>query len=169
MLPQYVNIDELAGHLEHSDLYLSPEVLEEYGDDAPNLEDHYNKILSGEAAAHIHEDLGSTKFVVYPNPMTMVETRDIAQALKDKLDTDTVIVQADGIPGIISDNLTRGQIQDTQYLMVNSFYPGEAETFINSIHGTDLDHTAVNAVILTLAALAAAVTAVFTRIFRKSK
>ncbi|MBC2681566.1 hypothetical protein GSS87_04010 [Corynebacterium sp. 4HC-13] len=165
MLPQNINVDDIASHLHHSDLYLSPEVVKIYGEETTSIQEHYDNILNGTTAPHISEDLGATKIVVYPSVMRMDETRDLAQALKSKVDANTIIVQAEGIPGIISDKLTRGQIQDTQYLMVNSFHPAEVETFINTVHGTDLNYGTVNAIVLTLTALAAIFSVAFTRFF----
>lgn len=165
MIPAHIDVEALAGELATDNLTIDPAILKSYGEREADMVQHYRDILDGLAAPNITENLGETKIAVIPEgDFTSSDIRDVAQALKNETGANTVIVQSHGPAGVVSDTLSRSQIEQKQSLINRKVDPTAAETYINSLDGTDVDFTLVNGVVLTAVAVGVVATAAFARL-----
>ncbi|WP_459611793.1 Rv1476 family membrane protein [Corynebacterium urogenitale] len=164
MIPADINVQSIAGELKNSNLTIAPEILVSYGEHKEGMVQHYEDILNGNSTPGIVDNLGTAKIAVLDKRgATSSDMRDVAQALKNETGANTVIVQSHGPAGIVSDTLSRSQIEQKQSLINYKVDPTAAETYINSIEGTETDFTGINALVLTATIGSVVIAATFSR------
>lgn len=160
MIPQEIDVEALARQLDTDSVAADDGVLTTWGDEAEGKLEEFRHSLDKGNDPHIADKLGETKIVLLDNPdLTLENSRDVAQALKTRTDADTVIVQSTRSPGVVSDLLTRYNIENNQLQMAGSLNPQSTTDFIE--HSTTADDHAglVNATLLILVIAAIAITA----------
>lgn len=192
MIPADVDIDTLIQRLSASNVYIDNEAKEElqaeqdikeqehasdtvqtssdeedYSDIADILT-AFQQSVDPETSPHIPEALGDTKLVVLGNKdLSLENSRDIAQAIKDATGADTVIIHSAGRPGVVSTELSRYNIENNQLTMSHSLDPATTQHFIDNVAEDGGLLAPVNAVILTGTVAAAALAALSARYPRR--
>ena len=168
MIPQEIDIEALARQLQADNVAADAGVRAMWGDEtAGKLEAFRHSLDNGDDPRDANK-LGETKIVLLDNPdLTFENSRDVAQALKTRTDADTVIVQSTRSPGVVSDTLTRYNIENNQSQLVRSLNPQSTTNFIE--HSVAANHHVglVNATLLILVIAAIAITTASVRLARQ--
>ena len=160
MIPQKIDIEALARQLQADSVAADDGVRTTWGDEAQGKLEEFRQTLNNGDDPRAADKIGETKLVLLDNPdLTLENSRDVAQALKTRTDADTVIVQSTRSPGVVSDTLTRYNIENNQFQMAGSLNPQSTTNFIE--HSAAADHHAglVNTTLLILVFVAIAITA----------
>lgn len=164
MIPTEIDIDQLADNLRTEDVVTDASAAAEMskeGKDKDALLQQFRETVDPAIHPQVAEKLGETKLVLLDaDNLTLENSRDVAQAIKDRTQADTVIVQSRQSPGVVSDKLTRYNIENNQLQMSGSIEPAGTQTFINQATSANHHLGAVNALLLTLIVAAIAITAV---------
>ena len=168
MIPQEIDVEALARQLDTDSVAADDGVLTTWGDEAEGKLEEFRHSLDKGNDPHIADKLGETKIVLLDNPdLTLENSRDVAQVLKTRTDADTVIVQSTRSPGVVSDTLTRYNIENNQSQLVRSLNPQSTTNFIE--HSVAANHHVglVNATLLILVIAAIAITTASIRLARQ--
>lgn len=150
MIPDGVNLDDLALQLEEDSVAFGPFVPSgKVSDVEPGLID---------AVTHAGEgDFGSLGVVVLEHtPAHAPDLRDVAQDLLLSTGMDTIIVRTPESGAVVSDVHSRAALEQAQYpLLGNPDLVGGVNAFVGEINGWTVSWTSVLAVILVVLALTA--------------
>lgn len=170
MIPKDINVDALAEQLTDSDVVANQAALDTLGEHAESTLQHVQSTVDTESHPEMAERLGETKVVLLKGSnLTRENSRDIAQAIKDRTDADTVLVQTTQSAGAVSDGLTRYIIENNEPLVAGSLDPADTQAFVSSAADAHSYITPVNAVALIAVLVAIPIGAISTKLALRSR
>lgn len=134
VIPTDVNVDALVADLADSTVAIDDAYLKQFGGNPKQLRSDLQHTIDPSANANVEQALGDTRVVVVGSRnLTVENARDVAQAIKDRVHADTIIVQSPNKAGVVSDVASRYTIENYQGAMAGSASPGQTHLFINNV------------------------------------
>lgn len=132
MIPENIDIAELAKELEDDAVAMGPLTGERY----PTLESDLADVI-GDAA---DGEFGSLGYVVLDStPVVTADIRDIAQELLNETSLDTIVVRAPDSGAVVSNIHSRASLESAQYEMLGTFdYVEGASLLVRDVTGSGL-------------------------------
>lgn len=168
MIPEHINIEELAQDLEDDFVAMGSVTGEQY----PTMEPDLIRIAEGAG----HGEFGSLGVVVLDSaPPVTADLRDVAQELLQSTAVDTVVVRAPGSGAVVSDVHSRATLESAQHGMLGTHdYITGTELLIRDVTESGLGNidwvpVTIFGVIALLAALLVAAVFVRKRPFRSPR
>lgn len=160
MIPENIDINELARELEEDAVAMGAWTAEQY----PTLESDLVGVTEGAATG----EFGSLGYVVLDStPPVTADLRDVAQELLDSTTFETVVVRGPGSGAVVSDVHSRASLEAAQHHMLGTTdYVEGASLFVRDVTESGLftiewGQVTVGAIIALLIALV--IIAIFVR------
>ena len=107
MIPRSVDIDSIVATLSDAAVYIDPSFPGSDKVDRRELQSIINNAKSGAS----QEKFGDMKIALIGKNLSLTETRDVAQRIKDETHANTVIVKSSGRVATVADNFSRYNLE----------------------------------------------------------
>ena len=159
MIPDFVNVDDLAQQLESGDVAVGLDPATASGIDPEQVKNEISPLAEGSPVG----DIG----VVYLDrtPAMTADLRDIAQELSTKAPQDIIIVRAPGSGAVVSDNYSRADLETAQHaLLSHPELSTGLQAFTDTLTHQSTPWPLINAGIAAVAATAALIAFMWERL-----